>query len=98
MDRDCGIRMAVGAELERVQVCRYRAPRCRGFARPTLRRSATGRGFSWILESPPLMLAFTSAGMYAVTGAEGREHVLAGRRWAGQPSRLQAKSPSRNGP
>jgi hypothetical protein len=49
-----------GVEIERVQVCRYRASRCRELSRPALRRSATGRGFEWNLESPPLVLAFTS--------------------------------------
>ena len=56
MDRDCGIRVVFGIELERVQVCHYRA----GVATDSLDLpclAATGRGFEWILESPPLSVA-----------------------------------------
>src|SRR5215207_6400106 len=46
-----------GVELQRVQVCRYRARCCHRLARPAC-LAATGRA-NGNLESPPLSLAFT---------------------------------------
>ena len=62
-----------GVELQRVQVCRYRARRCRRFARPAptpLSETSTGRGFSWVLEveSSPLVIAFTCSAMWPFPG------------------------------
>jgi hypothetical protein len=58
---------------ERVQVCRYRAPRRRGFARPAL-PCGNRTGPIGIWKCPPLSFAYTSSGSVAVTGAEAAAH------------------------
>jgi hypothetical protein len=69
----------MASSFERVQVCRYRAPRRRGFARPALRSRGAGRGIrnleSADVGTPPLSIAFASSRNAAVTGAEAARPV-----------------------
>ena len=86
------------SSFERVQVCRYRARRCRGsLDLPCL--AATGRGRNRNLEGvPPLVIAFTCSAMQPSPGRRARHAVVptcAGRRWRIRPSRLRAERTAR---